>query len=181
MLSTNMSTQITTMAKFEVISATKKLSMEEPKLNLEKVILPRRATPGSAGYDFFNPIGHIVLTPGASVVIPTGVKCYMEPGWVLKIYPRSGLGFKFRVGIANTVGIIDSDYYNNKNNEGHIKVKLINNGPNTVEIPSGSAFCQGVFVPYGITYDDDPVGSERVGGFGSSDNAKLPQRPLPSM
>ena len=158
---------ITEMAEFEVI-----VSTDDPRLNLEKVILPRRATPGSAGYDFYNPLGNIILEPGESIIIPTGVKCWMEPGWVLMLYPRSGLGFKFRVGIANTVGVIDSDYYNNKDNEGHIKVKLVNNGDKPVVIPSGSAFCQGVFMPYGITVNDNPVSSERVGGFGSSDKSK---------
>ena len=92
----------------------------------------------------------------------------MEDGWVLKIYPRSGLGFKYRLQLNNTVGIIDSDYYH-ASNEGHIFVKLTNdsNEGKTLTLAAGDAFAQGVFVEYGITFDDDADG-ERRGGFGST-------------
>ena len=129
--------------------------------------LPVRATVGSAGYDFFSPID-ITLSPGETVKIPTGIRCYIEPEWVLKIYPRSGLGFKFRLQMNNTVGIIDSDYYYSSN-EGHIMAKITNdsNEDKTVSIKSGDGFCQGIFVEYGITFDDD-VSAKRDGGFGST-------------
>ncbi len=131
------------------------------------VRLPKRATSGSAGYDFFTPID-IELKPGESIKIPTGIRVKINDGWVLKIYPRSGLGFKFRLQMNNTVGIIDSDYYNS-DNEGHIFCKIMNdsNEDKTVSLKAGAGFCQGIFVEYGITFDD-AVTDERNGGFGST-------------
>ena len=133
----------------------------------EGLRLPRRATAGSAGYDFFTPCA-ITLAPGESCKIPTGIRVQMEADWVLKLYPRSGLGFKYRLQLNNTVGIIDSDYFYS-DNEGHIFAKLTNdtNEGKTVEIPAGAGFMQGIFVEYGITVDDD-VKEVRNGGFGST-------------
>ena len=129
--------------------------------------LPKRATAGSAGYDFFAPV-RLTLAPGETVKVPTGIRVWMEPEWVLKCYPRSGLGFKFRLQLNNTVGIIDSDYYYS-DNEGHIFSKITNdsNEGKTVEIKAGDGFMQGIFVEYGITMDDDATGI-RNGGFGST-------------
>ena len=129
--------------------------------------LPKRATAGSAGYDFFAPV-RLTLAPGETVKVPTGIRVWMEPEWVLKCYPRSGLGFKFRLQLNNTVGIIDSDYYYS-DNEGHIFSKITNdsNEGKTVEIRAGEGFMQGIFVEYGITVDDDATGI-RNGGFGST-------------
>lgn len=129
--------------------------------------LPRRATAGSAGYDFFAP-ADITLAPGETIKIPTGVRVWMEPEWVLKCYPRSGLGFKYRLQLNNTVGIIDSDYYYS-DNEGHIFAKITNdsNEGKTVELKAGEGFMQGIFVEYGITLDDDAT-EIRNGGFGST-------------
>ncbi len=133
--------------------------------------LPRRATTGSAGYDFFSPTS-ITLKPGETVKIPTGIRAKMDEGWVLKLYPRSGLGFKFRLQLNNTVGIIDSDYYNS-DNEGHIFCRITNdsNENKTVELKQGDGFCQGIFLEYGITVDDDADGV-RNGGFGSTTENK---------
>ena len=83
----------------------------------DAVRLPERATAGSAGYDFFAPVS-ITLKPGETIKIPTGIRVWMEPEWVLKCYPRSGLGFKYRLQLNNTVGIIDSDYYYSDNEIG---------------------------------------------------------------
>lgn len=129
--------------------------------------LPRRATTGSAGYDFFSP-ADVMLKPGETVKIPTGIRVWMEEGWVLQCYPRSGLGFKYRLQLNNTVGIIDSDYYIS-DNEGHIFAKLTNDTKEgkTVEIASGTGFMQGIFTEYGITFDDE-VSELRNGGFGST-------------
>lgn len=129
--------------------------------------LPRRATVGSAGYDFFVPYD-ISLKPGETAKIPTGIRVWIENGWVLKLYPRSGLGFKFRLQLNNTVGIIDSDYYYS-DNEGHIFCRITNdsNENKTVSLKSGDGFCQGIFVEYGITTDDNADGI-RNGGFGST-------------
>ncbi len=132
-----------------------------------EIKLPKRATKGSAGYDFYAPFD-IVLKPNETAKIPTGIRVYIEDGWVLKIYPRSGLGFKYRLQLNNTVGIIDSDYYYS-DNEGHIFIKITNdtNEDRTIEIPKGTGFAQGIFVQYGITLDDDAEGV-RNGGFGST-------------
>ena len=133
----------------------------------EGIRLPRRATAGSAGYDFFAP-AQFVLKPGETVKIPTGIRVEMNPEWVLKCYPRSGLGFKYRLQMNNTVGIIDSDYFYS-DNEGHIFAKLNNdtNENRTLTIPADTGFMQGIFVEYGITEDDD-VTDVRNGGFGST-------------
>ena len=133
----------------------------------ESLKLPGRATAGSAGYDFYAPFD-IMLKPGETIKIPTGIRSSMEDGWVLKIYPRSGLGFKYRLQLNNTVGIIDSDYYFS-DNEGHIMIKITNdsNEGKTVEVKKGDGFAQGIFVEYGITFDDDADGI-RNGGFGST-------------
>lgn len=133
----------------------------------DDIKLPKRATIGSAGYDFFAP-SNLKIKPGETVKIPTGIRCKINNDWVLKCYPRSGLGFKFRLQLNNTVGIIDSDYYNS-DNEGHIFAKITNdtNESNVVNIKSGDGFMQGIFVEYGITEDDDATGI-RNGGFGST-------------
>ena len=132
-----------------------------------KIKLPVRATAGSAGYDFFSPVD-ITLNPGETVKIPTGIRVEMEQDWVLKCYPRSGLGFKYRLQLNNTVGIIDSDYFYS-DNEGHIFSKITNdsNENKTLTIPADTGFMQGIFVEYGITVDDDAT-EIRNGGFGST-------------
>lgn len=134
----------------------------------ENINLPKRATKGSAGYDFYSPLS-FTLNPNETIKIPTGIRVLMEDGWVLKCYPRSGLGFKYRLQMNNTVGIIDSDYYES-DNEGHIFAKITNdsNENKTVSIKQGEGFMQGIFVEYGITFDDDTDGI-RNGGFGSTD------------
>lgn len=133
----------------------------------DQIILPKRATTGSAGYDFFSTLD-FTLKPGETIKIPTGIRVWMEEGWVLKLYPRSGLGFKFRLQLDNTVGIIDSDYYNS-DNEGHIFIKITNdsNAGKTVSLKKGEGFSQGIFVEYGITIDD-AADQIRNGGFGST-------------
>ena len=162
-------------AKFEKVSFQQFVSgLDNPNLTDDEIKemynslpLPKRATKGSAGYDFFAPFD-IVLAPGQTIKIPTGIRAKMEEEWVLKLYPRSGLGFKYRLQLNNTVGIIDSDYYFSSN-EGHIFAKITNdsNENKTVEIKAHTGFMQGIFIEYGITYDDD-VAEIRDGGFGST-------------
>ena len=137
-------------------------TIEETYKNIK---LPKRATTGSAGYDFYSPID-FELKPGETIKIPTGIRCLMDKNWVLQIYPRSGLGFKYQINLCNEVGIVDSDY-SNSDNEGHIFIKLVNRGDKPVTINFGEAFAQGIFLPYGITVDDDTEGI-RNGGFGST-------------
>ena len=143
------------------------VSAEEVQEIYEGISLPVRATAGSAGYDFFAPV-KVTLQPGETVKIPTGIRVEMEQDWVLKCYPRSGIGFKYRLQLNNTVGIIDSDYFYS-DNEGHIFAKLTNdtNEGKTLVIPAGTGFMQGIFVEYGITVDDAAEGV-RNGGFGST-------------
>lgn len=135
----------------------------------DNIKLPKRATCGSAGYDFFSPID-ITLQPNFTIKIPTGIRCKINDGWVLQCYPRSGLGFKYRLQLNNTVGIIDSDYFYS-DNEGHIMLKITNdtNEAKILKINAGDGIAQGIFVEYGITYDDDADGI-RNGGFGSTTN-----------
>ena len=129
--------------------------------------LPQRATKGSAGYDYFSPVS-FTLKPGETIKIPTGIRARMEEGWVLCNFPRSGQGFKFRLQLNNTVGIIDSDYYDS-DNEGHIMAKLTNdsNEGKVLTGRAGEGFLQGIFVPFGITQDDE-ADAVRTGGFGST-------------
>lgn len=141
---------------------------KDVKAVYEGIKMPKRATSGSAGYDFYAP-ANIVLEKGKSVLIPTGIRSKISEGWVLSIYPRSGLGFKHRVQLDNTVGIIDSDYYNSSN-EGHIMIKLscdAHGEGHRVEISCGDGFAQGIFTQFGITVDDSADGI-RDGGFGST-------------
>lgn len=157
-------------AKFEKVSLAQFLegySGVDAQDVYNAIILPRRATSGSAGYDFYAPFD-IELKAGETAKIPTGIRAKIAEGWFLSLYPRSGLGFKFRLQLDNTVGIIDSDYYNS-DNEGHIFVKITNcsNEGKTVAIPQGTGFIQGIFTEFGITEDDEADGV-RNGGFGST-------------
>lgn len=127
--------------------------------------LPQRATEGSAGYDFYMPFTSYVDRHDSGKVVPTGIRCAIEPGWMLALFPRSGLGFEYGMALKNTVGIIDSDYYN-ADNEGHIMVKITTRENAVLE--EGKAFAQGIFLEYGVTVDDAADGV-RTGGFGSTD------------
>ncbi len=151
-----------------------KVSIEQflQDLNIENVEeiyndipLPKRATKGSAGYDFVCPID-IEIKPNEMIKIPTGIRCYMLEGYVLNIYPRSSLGMKYQMYLTNTTGIIDSDYYN-ANNEGHIIVSIVNKGNKTLSIKKGERFVQGIFLKY-YTVEEDEILENRKGGFGST-------------
>ena len=141
------------------------------KCAYENVSLPERATGGSAGYDFKAPFS-FELRPGETLKIPTGIRVRIDDGWWLGCLPRSGLGFKYRLQLNNTVGVIDSDYYKS-DNEGHIFVKVTNdsNENKVVSVKAGSGFIQAIFIPYGITYLDNANGV-RNGGMGSTDSRK---------
>ena len=134
---------------------------------VESLPLPKRATAGSAGYDFYAPEA-FTLAPGQTIKIPTGVRAKIAEGWVLMLFPRSGLGFKYRLQLDNTVGVIDSDYFGS-DNEGHIFVKITNDGKSgkTLTVNKGEGFCQGIFLPFGVTEDDEAT-ALRNGGFGST-------------
>lgn len=162
-------------AKFE------KVSFEEFKKNVVKLFngvsdvylnnifdcikIPKRATKFSAGYDFCSPFD-FTLHPGDTIKVPTGIRCGMNTDWVLMIFPRSSLGFKYRLQLDNTVGVIDADYYYS-DNEGHIFIKITNDGDKVLRIHKGEAFAQGIFLEYGVT-EDDHVEEQRNGGMGST-------------
>ena len=134
----------------------------------DEIKLPIRATAYSAGYDIFS-VRSFSLGPNESILIPTGIKMMIDSDKFLLILPRSGQGFKYKVQLYNTAGVIDSDYYNNETNEGHIWVKLYNDSPEekTLSISKGEAICQGIILPYYKVVDDESD-KERVGGFGST-------------
>ena len=137
----------------------------------DRIQLPQRATAGSAGYDFFSP-ETFEIAPGEQILIPTGIRVRMREDYVLVLFPRSGLGFRYRLQLNNTAGIIDSDYYGAEN-EGHILCKLTNDTKEgkTVKLEAGKGFVQGIFLTYGIT-EDDAAKAQRTGGFGSTTDRK---------
>ncbi|MDD7173685.1 MAG: deoxyuridine 5'-triphosphate nucleotidohydrolase [Clostridiales bacterium] len=167
-------------ARFEKVSARRfvedwittfpQQTVEQALFTYEHIKLPHRATAGSAGYDFFAPVG-FELPAGGSIKIPTGVRALIEEGWVLTLYPRSGLGFKYRFQLDNSVGVIDSDYARS-DNEGHIFLRMTNDSREGkgLRVSAGTAFAQGIFLPFGITLDDD-VQTVRNGGLGSTTKA----------
>lgn len=154
-------------AKFEKVSLDEYLKANDSIDTYNNIKLPKRATLYSAGYDFYSPID-FTLKPGETIKVPTGIRCKMIDSYVLMIFPRSSLGFKYRLQLDNTVGIIDADYYNALN-EGHIFIKMTNNSEKVLEVKEGEAFAQGIFLEYGITYDDE-VSESRKGGFGSTNS-----------
>lgn len=153
------------MRKFEKISKSEFLK-DVPDANYDDIILPKRSTLNSAGYDFYSVIS-FTLSLGERRVIPTGIKVSMNSNEFLSIYIRSSLGFKWNIRMCNQVGIIDADYYNNSENEGHIFVCLMNEGDKVLEIKKGDRIVQGIFMPFLIT-DDDKTTDIRMGGIGST-------------
>ncbi len=172
-------------ARFEKVSLLRftedllRLMPETSHIDAEKmyngIILPERATSGSAGYDFRTPM-NITLLPMQTITVPTGIRAFIEDGWFLMCCPRSGLGFKYRLRLDNTVGIIDGDYYSAPN-EGHILIKITNESIENkiLTLNAGDAFAQGIFIPYGLTFDDNAT-EKRIGGFGSSSVSLHPTR-----
>lgn len=142
------------------------ISTEYIEKMYDDIILPKRATKFSAGYDFNAPFS-FSLEPNNEILIPTGIRVQMNENQVLLVFPRSSLGFKYKLRLNNTIGVIDSDYFNS-DNEGHIFVKITNeNQTKTLSINKGEAFCQGIFMKYDLT-NDDIVTATRNGGIGST-------------
>ena len=154
------------MRKFEKISFDQfKKDIKDDKDLYNEYIVPKRNTKASAGYDFYA-IEDYVIKPNETLVIPTGIKVIMNPDEMLMIVVRSSSGFKYNVRMCNQVGVIDSDYYNNDSNEGHMWVALKNEGDEDYIINKGDAYCQGIFIKY-LTVGDE-VSSVRTGGIGST-------------
>ena len=158
------------MNKFSMISAEQAQEdvMDTQWDKLPEVIkMPERATKKSAGYDIFLPYD-IKLEPNEDIKIPTFLNVSLDDGVVLLIAPRSGLGFKYYCRLSNTLGVIDGDYISS-DNEGHIWVKIRNEGIKTMELKAGQAFCQALFIPFLLQDGDDfESGNTRNGGFGST-------------
>lgn len=140
---------------------------DEHRKSIEEIKLPTRATEHSAGYDFYSPID-AVIQPQESVMVWTDVKAHMYYDNALLIIPRSSMG-KHPVMIANTIGLIDNDYYGNESNDGNIGFRLLNIGNTPYEIKKGDRIGQGIFIKYGTVKNDDTNGT-RTGGFGSTNN-----------
>lgn len=159
------------MRKFEIISDIQwEKDIEEEyttQCGRENVAKPRRGTKHSAGYDFISPV-EIVIPAHKMAKIPTGVKAAMNEDEILSIYPRSSIGFKTGIRLANTVGIVDSDYYNNSDNEGHIFIKFYNPTDEDYLIHIGDKIAQGIFTKYLIVDDEEEILTERSGGLGST-------------
>jgi len=156
------------MRKFEKISLErfiKDTGLTEKEYN--KYTLPQRSTKYSAGYDFVS-LNTFTLEPNEIKLIPTGIKADMNANEVLMIYVRSSLGFKFNIRMCNQTGIIDKDYYNNPDNEGHIFVKLQNQGTKPKEFKQGENIVQGIFLNYLTVDNEEKIEKERVGGVGST-------------
>lgn len=153
---------------FKSLNPNSNLSESEIQTIYENIKLPARATKMSAGYDFYLPFA-IELQPNQDIIIPTGIRAKIREDYALLIMPKSGLGFKSRLIVYNTAGLIDADYYYS-DNEGHIQAKLLydkRNTTQTLSLPAGKSFVQGFFFPFGITEDDNADGI-RNGGFGST-------------
>lgn len=132
----------------------------------QEYLVPKRATRTSAGYDFFA-IENFILKPGEILRLPTGIKSKFKEDETLLILIRSSMGFKYNIRLCNQVGVIDSDYYNNDSNEGHIFIALQNEGDKEYIVKKGQAFAQGIFTKFLITDDDNAEGN-RIGGIGST-------------
>ena len=141
--------------------------ISDDKILYDEYVLPKRVTKNSSGYDFYA-IEDMVLQPGEIKKIPTGYKAKFMNDEMLMLVVRSSMGFKYNVRMCNQVGIIDQDYYNNIDNEGHIWVALQNEGNIDYEIKKGTAYCQGIFVKY-LTCGDE-VNNDRTSGIGSTNN-----------
>ncbi len=156
------------MRKFEKISFGQfKKDIKDDKELYESYLLPVRSTKKSAGYDIRS-LEEYTLKPGESKAFTTGLKVSMNEDEVLYLYSRSSMGYKYDVSLSNSVGVIDSDFYNNKDNEGHFRVKLINHGDKDFEVKVGDRIAQGVFMKYLVVDDEEKITNEREGGLGST-------------
>ncbi len=149
------------MRDFEKISFERfKKDIKDDKELYESYQLPARGSKAAGGYDLFL-IEDLTIAPNEAVKIPTGVKMRCEDDEILLIIVRSSTGFKYNIRLVNQVGVIDADYYNNKDNEGHIFVKIQNEGDKTITFKAGEAVAQGVFIKYLLTKSDNEPNAER--------------------
>lgn len=156
------------MRKFEKISLNQFIKDTNlTKKEYNEITLPKRATKNSAGYDF-HILEDLTLKPNEIKKIPTGIKAKMNDDEVLMLHIRSSLGFKYNLRLCNQTGIIDSDYYNNENNEGHIFIAVQNEGNKTINMKANDRFAQGIFIKYLTTDNEIEIKENRTGGIGST-------------
>ena len=156
------------MRKFEKISFEQFVKdVKDDRMLYDAMELPKRSTKTSAGYDIRSVEAGIVKV-GEAKAFKTGLKVCMNPDEVLYLYSRSGHGYKHNVCLMNSVGVIDSDFYNNPDNEGHFQVKLLNLGDKDFEVKVGDKIAQGVFMKYLTVDDEEEIKSERKSGLGST-------------
>ena len=149
------------MRKFEKISFEQfKKDIKDDKKLYDLYNLPKRGTKSAAGYDFYA-LYDCTLKPGEIKKIPTGIKVSMESDDVLFLIDRSGMGFKYNVRMCNQVGVIDADYYNNDDNEGHMWIRIQNEGDKDYVVKKGEGMIQGIFMKYLKTDDDVETKVER--------------------
>jgi dUTP pyrophosphatase len=139
----------------------------DDRMLYDSIELPKRSTKYSAGYDIKS-IEAGIIKPGEAKVFRTGLKVCMNSDEVLNIYSRSSQGYKYNVCMMNSVGVIDSDYYNNPDNEGHFSIKLVNFGDKDYEVNIGDKIGQGVFMKYLTVDDEEEIENSRNGGLGST-------------
>jgi dUTP pyrophosphatase len=156
------------MRKFEKISFEQFIKdVKDDRMLYDSIELPKRSTKNSAGYDIKS-VEEGIIKPGQTMVFRTGLKVCMNPDEVLYIYSRSSQGYKYNVCLMNSVGVIDSDFYNNPDNEGHFSIKLINLGDKDFEVKIGDKIGQGVFMKYLTVADEEEINGKRTGGIGST-------------
>ena len=151
--------------KIELATSTRKFELVA-KFSKDLDLLPKRATANSAGYDL-KAAETVIIKPGEIELVPTGLKAFMQKDEVLYLYYRSSNPKKQGFVLANSVGVIDSDYYNNPDNEGLIYGQFMNITDKEIRIKKGDRIMQGVFSKF-LTVDNDKTGGERLGGFGST-------------
>lgn len=134
--------------------------------NLDDIDIPKRSTVASAGYDFQIPFT-VTIHPGQTIIVPTGIKVKLDPDKVLMIAPRSSIGIKKHLKLANTQAYIDADYYNNISNEGHILIALTSENDSNVTLEYKDKIAQGIIIQY-FTTEDDNCSDTRTGGIGST-------------
>lgn len=152
---------------FELVSK-EEYEKTDAELPYEELVLPKRSTVKAGGYDVIS-TKTFTLKVGETITVPTGFKAYMQDGEILMLAPRSGVGFKYQIQLANTIGVGDGDYYNCEGNEGHYFVRLVNRGTKDWEVKAGDRIVQAMFMPILLADGDDfKSGEIRKNGFGST-------------
>ena len=152
-----------------IFGAGKTIDMSVVRSIYDNIKIPQRKTKYSAGHDISIPF-EIALSSGNKMMIPTGIRCRLDEDYVMLIAPRSSLGIKKGLRLNNTLAVIDSDYYMNPDNEGHIFISVVNDGRDVIKFKAGDNIVQAMFVKYGVA-DEAEVTEERSGGIGSTNQS----------